>query len=166
MRESKGLCALRKPIPILAFTMPQALMLDFDCFRIESTVKICTTVSKEFRCGDVLIILSNSTNQKNLYGEKMYHLHAVFGARLTFEYIHVILKMLSGLRIIELLFMKLHELEGDLTLRVAPKKIGEPIPRPIIYIKIDGRREIIDKYLEYLEMGKKIYTEVCLVGKS
>jgi len=74
--------------------------------------------------------------------------------------VQIILSRLVTLHIVEELFRFFHQVELELTLRTTPKAIGDPLPRPFIYISIDGSNEVIHNYLSQLKEDKQIYKEV------
>jgi hypothetical protein len=144
----------------MGFTTPDGLVIDFDEFDVETTLKICLKVTRENGCGDVLLVFSSWKGQITLDGSKAIHTHSVFGASMEHKKIQKILKQLVKMRIIQDMFRFFNERERELTIRISPKKMNRPAPKPYLYVRIDGQREVIDNYLRQASIANRIYSEV------
>lgn len=164
MNVSRGRCVTNSGVPLLAFTTKQGLVVDFDCFDIDTTKKWSKKITEKYGCGDVLVVYSNFHGQMTLEGKKACHFHSIFGAVLPHEKVQGILKQLVTWHIVEELFRFFNQVEWELTLRTVPKRICDPIPSPCCYIKVDGQDTVIKHYLEQAREDQAIFKEVCLNG--
>jgi hypothetical protein len=144
----------------MGFTTPDGLVIDFDEFAVETTLKICLKVTREHGCGDVLLVFSSWKGQLTLDGSKAIHSHAVFGASLEHKKIQRILKQLVKKGIIQEMFRFFNERERELTIRISPKKMNAPFPKPYLYVKTDGQKDVIENYLRQANITNRIYSEV------
>jgi hypothetical protein len=151
-----------KVLPILGFTIGNGLLLDLDHFTPNTVLDICENISKDYSCGDVLLMKSSSKMQMTLYGEETFGWHAIFGKQMTEQKIQCILNILAKHRIIEELFRFFHKVEHEQTLRLNPKRKGEPWPKKFAYIHTTGEHAIIDTYLENLKIAKKTLMRRCI----
>ena len=149
-----------KALPVLGFTIGNGLLLDLDHYTPDAAMDLAEDITKCYECGDVLLMKSSSKGQMTLFGEETYGFHAIFGKQMTEQKIQAILNILARKRIIEELFRFFRSVEHEQTLRLNPKRKGEP--EKFAYIRLDGERKIIDKYLENFELAKNALERRCL----
>lgn len=148
------------PIGVLAFTTNKGLVVDFDFYDLDNVERIARWITDSFDMGDFLVVKSSWYGQLTLEGKPAIDAHVIFGKPAGFEKVRFILYLLWRKRIINSLTFRFYEWEKNLTIRVGPKIIGQPVPVPIKYVKIDGQDEIIQTYLRQRTMTLKALSEI------